>query len=71
MRPPGTSPLFNHLYVVYELMDTDLHQVIRSSQPLSPDHLAYILYQARQQRARVRVLGPHLSALFGYRSCEA
>ena len=34
MKPPGTG-FFNDAYLVYELMDTDLHQVIRSSQPLS------------------------------------
>jgi hypothetical protein len=31
MRPPGLLP-FQDLYLVYELMDTDLHQVIRSPQ---------------------------------------
>ena len=34
MRPPGAQA-FTDLYVVYELADTDLHQVIRSNQPLS------------------------------------
>jgi hypothetical protein len=34
MKPPGDG-FFNDAYIVYELMDTDLHQVIRSSQPLS------------------------------------
>ena len=34
MKPPGVG-FFNDAYLVYELMDTDLHQVIRSSQPLS------------------------------------
>jgi len=34
MKPPGEG-FFNDAYIVYELMDTDLHQVIRSSQPLS------------------------------------
>jgi hypothetical protein len=34
MKPPGTG-YFTDCYLVYELMDTDLHQVIRSSQPLS------------------------------------
>jgi len=33
-------------YIVYELMDTDLHQIIRSSQPLSDDHFQYFIYQA-------------------------
>lgn len=33
--------------MVYELMDTDLHQIIRSPQPLSDDHVQYFLYQVR------------------------
>lgn len=32
---------------VYDLMDTDLHQIIRSSQPLTDDHYQYFIYQAR------------------------
>jgi len=32
-------------YWVTELMDTDLHQVIGSAQPLSDDHIQYFLYQ--------------------------
>lgn len=29
---------FNDVYIVYELMDTDLHQIIRSGQSLTDDH---------------------------------
>ena len=36
---------FNDVYVMYELMDTDLHQIIRSNQPLSDDHCQYFVYQ--------------------------
>ncbi|KAG6645682.1 hypothetical protein I3843_08G132700 [Carya illinoinensis] len=36
---------FKDIYLVYELMDTDLHQVIKSSQPLSGDHCKYFLFQ--------------------------
>lgn len=35
----------NDVYIVYELMDTDLHQIIRSSQQLSDDHYQYFVYQ--------------------------
>ena len=46
---------FNDVYLVYELMDTDLHQIIRSSQPLTNEHFQYFIYQvllpARQQVA--------------------
>jgi serine/threonine protein kinase len=41
--PPRAA--FKDVYVVYELMDTDLHQIIRSPQPLSDDHVQYFLYQ--------------------------
>ncbi|KAM2124997.1 hypothetical protein ACFX1Q_015525 [Malus domestica] len=37
VRPPKTET-FNDVYIVYELMDTDLHQIIRSDQPLTDDH---------------------------------
>nr|AFJ54625.1 mitogen-activated protein kinase [Dunaliella salina] len=43
--PPMVHSHFKDLYVVYELMDTDLHQIIRSPQPLSDDHCQYFLYQ--------------------------
>jgi serine/threonine protein kinase len=44
MRPikPGT---FNEVYLVEDLMDTDLHQIIGSPQALSDDHFQYFLYQ--------------------------
>ena len=38
---------FADIYLVYELMDTDLHQIIRSPQPLSDEHVQYFIYQAR------------------------
>ncbi|KAF3944803.1 hypothetical protein CMV_028758 [Castanea mollissima] len=36
---------FKDVYLVYELMDTDLHHIIKSSQPLSSDHCKYFLFQ--------------------------
>ncbi|KAJ7536768.1 hypothetical protein O6H91_12G081300 [Diphasiastrum complanatum] len=44
IRPP-TWDEFNDVYIVYEVMDTDLNQIIRSSQPLTEDHCQYFLYQ--------------------------
>lgn len=35
----------NDVYIVYELMDTDLHQIIRSSQALTDEHFQYFIYQ--------------------------
>lgn len=43
--PPTNRLNFKDVYVVYELMDTDLHQIIRSPQALSDDHVQYFLYQ--------------------------
>ena len=35
----------NTLYVVSELMETDLASIIKSSQPLTDDHCQFFLYQ--------------------------
>mmetsp|Transcript_8974 Transcript_8974/g.19210 ORF Transcript_8974/g.19210 Transcript_8974/m.19210 type:complete len:374 (+) Transcript_8974:111-1232(+) len=43
MKPPSRD--FNDVYLVYELMDTDLHQIIRSSQALTNEHYQYFVYQ--------------------------
>lgn len=44
---PVDRHTFNDVYIVYELMDTDLHQIIRSSQPLTDEHFQYFIYQVR------------------------
>ncbi|KAG6600591.1 Mitogen-activated protein kinase 7, partial [Cucurbita argyrosperma subsp. sororia] len=36
---------FKDVYLVYELMNTDLDHIIRSSQPLSNNHCKYLMYQ--------------------------
>ena len=36
---------FNDVYIVAELMETDLHRIIYSKQSLSIDHVRYFLYQ--------------------------
>ncbi|GJX77214.1 mitogen-activated protein kinase homolog NTF4-like protein [Tanacetum coccineum] len=36
--PPPDRMAFNEVYVAYELMDTDLHQIIRSNQSLSEEY---------------------------------
>ncbi|XP_078446628.1 mitogen-activated protein kinase 3 [Wolffia australiana] len=43
--PPPVREKFNDVYITTELMDTDLHQIIRSNQELSADHCQYFLYQ--------------------------
>jgi len=42
---PAHRRSFKDVYLVYELMDTDLHQIIKSSQALSNDHCQYFLFQ--------------------------
>ncbi|KAL9261857.1 Mitogen-activated protein kinase homolog NTF6-like protein, partial [Drosera capensis] len=42
---PPNKEEFNDVYIAYELIDTDLHQIIRSSQELTDDHCQYFLYQ--------------------------
>ncbi|XP_021767127.1 mitogen-activated protein kinase homolog MMK2 [Chenopodium quinoa] len=44
IRPPQKEN-FNDVYMVHELVDTDLHQIIRSNQQLTDDHCRYFLYQ--------------------------
>ncbi|KAG0478738.1 hypothetical protein HPP92_013457 [Vanilla planifolia] len=43
--PPPIREGFNDVYIATELMDTDLHQIIRSNQELSEEHCQYFLYQ--------------------------
>lgn len=42
---PANKRTFKDVYLVYELMDTDLHQIIKSSQELSNDHCQYFIFQ--------------------------
>ena len=42
---PVSQDRFDDVYIVSELMDTDLHQIISSPQPLTDDHCQYFLYQ--------------------------
>ena len=46
MFPPSSNVLlWKDIYLVTDLMDTDLHHVISSKQELSDDHVQYFLYQ--------------------------
>jgi serine/threonine protein kinase len=44
LRPPSLHD-FSEVYLVQELMETDMHRVIRT-QELSDDHCQYFIYQA-------------------------
>jgi serine/threonine protein kinase len=49
MIPAGAKrEAFKDVYFVYELMDTDLHKIILSKQPLSDEHFQYFLYQVQR-----------------------
>eukprot|EP00124_Ichthyophonus_hoferi_P000623 Ihof_evm16s24 gene=Ihof_evmTU16s24 len=45
MFKPQSYETFEDVYVVNELMDTDMHQIISSPQELSDDHCQYFIYQ--------------------------
>ncbi|XP_069840769.1 mitogen-activated protein kinase 7 [Dendropsophus ebraccatus] len=45
LRPAVPYSDFRSVYVVLDLMESDLHQIIHSSQPLTLEHARYFLYQ--------------------------
>jgi mitogen-activated protein kinase 1/3 len=42
---PRDAAGFTHIYLVSELMETDLHRVVHSRQDLTSDHISYFIYQ--------------------------
>ena len=36
---------FQEVFIIQELMEADLHQIIRSQQPLTDSHFQYFIYQ--------------------------
>lgn len=44
MLPPSARD-FKDIFVVFELMETDLHQVIKANDDLTPEHHQFFLYQ--------------------------
>ncbi|KAG6491258.1 hypothetical protein ZIOFF_052595 [Zingiber officinale] len=44
MLPPSRRE-FKDIYVVFELMESDLHQVIKANDDLTPEHHRFFLYQ--------------------------
>ncbi|XP_020216206.1 mitogen-activated protein kinase 9 [Cajanus cajan] len=44
MFPPSRRE-FKDVYVVFELMESDLHQVIKANDDLTPEHYQFFLYQ--------------------------
>lgn len=42
---PKTLKEFNEIYVVFDMMETDLGSIIKSDQDLSLDHIRFFMYQ--------------------------
>jgi serine/threonine protein kinase len=42
---PRDASSFSHIYLVTDLMETDMHKVIHSRQDLTSDHISYFVYQ--------------------------
>ena len=45
VQEPKSLDHFDDLYVVYELMETDLATIIKSPQQLTDEHCQFFLYQ--------------------------
>ncbi len=53
----------DHSYLVTDLTDTDLHQIISSPQALCEEHYQYFLYQVRARARRGFGIFLHITAL--------
>ena len=42
---PESKTNYQDIYIITDLMETDLHRVIYSRQELSDDHIQYFVYQ--------------------------
>ncbi len=54
---PGGSD-FKDIYIVTDLMDTDLYRIVRSPQQLSDDHVRYFIYQVLRGLKSIQTLNP-------------
>ena len=45
LKPKETIDKFRDVYVVFDLMESDLHKIIYSKQELTEEHVRYFLYQ--------------------------
>ncbi|KAG5405905.1 hypothetical protein IGI04_012024 [Brassica rapa subsp. trilocularis] len=57
MLPPSSRE-FRGIYVVFELMESDLHQVTKANDDLTPEHYQFFLYQLLRANAFYRDLKP-------------
>ena len=52
MLPPNPRE-YKDIFVIFELMETDLHQVIKANDDLTHEHHQFFLYQVRRTAVRV------------------
>jgi mitogen-activated protein kinase 1/3 len=45
IEPPASLKDFEDVYVVTDLMETDLHRIIYSKQDLTDEHVQFFVYQ--------------------------
>lgn len=45
LQPKEGWDLFEDIYIVLDLMESDLHRIIHSKQELTEEHVRYFLYQ--------------------------
>ena len=45
LPPPSDAEEFDDIYIVQDLMETDLHRIIYSRQALTVEHIQYFMYQ--------------------------
>lgn len=45
VQKPDSQTTYNDIYIITELMETDMHRVIYSKQTLSNEHIQYFVYQ--------------------------
>lgn len=57
LAPIEGKAKFDDIYFVSELMDTDLHQIIRSKQKLTDEHTQYFIYQALRALKYIHTAG--------------
>jgi hypothetical protein len=54
--PPPIPQAFNDVYIGTELMDTDLHHIIRSNQELSEEHCQVITSWGKKSCDHTQIL---------------
>ncbi|RWW14233.1 hypothetical protein GW17_00022010 [Ensete ventricosum] len=63
MLPPSRRE-FKDIYVVFELMESDLHQVIKANDDLTPEHYQFFLYQLLRALKYIHTGFAYLSVVY-------